>query len=143
MDERARAGSFGGLGSGRLVVIDAGTLQRLLAHGEKEWIEHNDADPDDVGTYLSALANAAALHGQEAGWLLWGIEDGTRRPVGTDVEPRARKNGNEPAETSCARLLSPRIDFAFHEVVDAESSLAACPSGRDPSFFLPCLFSFT
>ncbi|HEX5051952.1 MAG TPA: ATP-binding protein [Planctomycetota bacterium] len=99
-------------------MIDAATLQRLLAHGEKEWIElkHNDADPHDVGTYLSALANAAALHAQEAGWVVWGIEDGTRRPVGTEVDPRARKRGNEPVETWWARLLSPRIDFGFHEV---------------------------
>ncbi len=100
-------------------MTDSTTLQHLLTHRECEWIEfkQNDADPGEVGEYLSALANAAALHGQEAGWLIWGIEDRTRRLVGTAVDPRARRKGNEPVESWWARLLEPRIDFTFHEVV--------------------------
>ncbi len=99
-------------------MTDVATLQRLLAQPESEWIEfkHNDADPQDVGEYLSALANAAALHGQEAGWLVWGVEDSTRAAVGTDLDPRARKKGNEPVLTWWARMLDPRIDFEFREV---------------------------
>lgn len=100
--------------------MNAGSsLDHLLAQGECEWIEHkhNDADPAEVGEYLSALANAAALHGEEAGWIVWGVEDSTRRRVGTKVDPRNRKKGNEPAETWWARLLRPRIDFRFEEVV--------------------------
>ncbi|MCC6785226.1 MAG: putative DNA binding domain-containing protein [Planctomycetes bacterium] len=101
-------------------MIDVSDLRSLLAHRECEWIEfkHNDAEPTDVGEYLSALSNSAALHGQEAGWIVWGVEDGTRRLVGTDVDPRARKKGNEPVENWWAHLLEPRIDFSFHDVVD-------------------------
>jgi predicted HTH transcriptional regulator len=102
-------------------VTDASTLQHLLTHSECEWIEfkQNDAGPDDIGEYLSALANAAALHGQEAGWIVWGVEDKTRRLVGTGIDPRTRKRGNEPVETWWASLLDPRIDFSFHEVMHA------------------------
>jgi len=101
-------------------MTDASTLHHLLGHRECEWIEfkHNDAEPTDVGEYLSALANSAALHGQETGWIVWGVEDGTRRFVGTDVDARARKKGNEPVENWWAHLLEPRVDFSFHEVVD-------------------------
>jgi ATP-dependent DNA helicase RecG len=101
-------------------MTDSATLQRMLGQRECEWIEfkHNDAGPADVGEYMSALANSAALHGQEAGWMVWGVDDESRKLLGTDVDPRARKQGNEPVESWWAHLLEPRIDFSFHEVVD-------------------------
>jgi ATP-dependent DNA helicase RecG len=93
------------------------TLQSLLAQKECEWIEfkRNDADPKAVGEYLSALANSAALHGKDAGWIVWGVDDETRKPVGTTIDPRDRKIGNEPVENWWARQLDPRIDFRFEE----------------------------
>lgn len=93
------------------------TLRNLLAQKECEWIEfkRNDADPTIVGEYLSALANSAALHGKDAGWIVWGVDDQTRSPVGTDIDPRDRKVGNELVENWWARLLDPRIDFRFDE----------------------------
>jgi ATP-dependent DNA helicase RecG len=94
------------------------TLRNLLAQKESEWIEfkRNDAEPDDVGQYISALANSAALLDKDAGWIVWGVDDATRNPVGTTVDPRDRKVGNEPVENWWARLLEPRIDFRFDEV---------------------------
>jgi predicted HTH transcriptional regulator len=64
---------------------------------ETEWVEfkHNLADPQGIGEYLSALANSAALHGKENGYLLWGVEDDTHRIVGTDFDPRKSKVGNQ------------------------------------------------
>lgn len=96
-----------------------GTLRSLLAQKECEWIEfkRNDAEPDDVGQYLSALANSAALLGKDAAWIVWGVDDSSRTPVGTAVDPRDRKVGNEPVENWWARLLEPRIDFRFDEVL--------------------------
>ncbi|MBE2234495.1 MAG: putative DNA binding domain-containing protein [Anaerolinea sp.] len=83
---------------------------------ETEWIEfkRNDAEPQDIGEYLSALANAAALDGKPSAYLLWGIDDATHEVVGTTFAPQrayessslcppsAHKNGSDG---SGARLL--------------------------------------
>jgi ATP-dependent DNA helicase RecG len=93
-------------------------LNALLAlTTETEWVEfkQNNHSPEEIGEYLSALANAAALHGREAGYLVWGIEDRTHREVGTTTQPRSMRIGAEALETWLARLLSPRVDFRFYE----------------------------
>ncbi len=93
-------------------------LKSLLAlPAEVEWVEfkHNNDAPEEIGEYLSALANSAALHGREAGYLVWGVEDGTRRVVGTTAGPRQRRIGNEELENWLAHLVAPRVDFRFHE----------------------------
>ncbi len=96
-----------------------GLLLRLadLPH-ETEWVEiklGNDA-PEEIGEYLSAISNSAALHGKEAGFIVWGIADATHELVGTSFIPRTTKVGNEDLENWLARLLTPRIDFRIHEV---------------------------
>ena len=67
---------------------------------ETEWLEfkHNNAEPQEIGEYLSALANGAALHRQAQAYLLWGVEDGTHAVVGTAFRPRRAKVGNEELE---------------------------------------------
>lgn len=84
---------------------------------ETEWVEFkiNNDNPEDIGEYLSALANSAALHGKEGGYLVWGVEDVTHNVIGTSVKPRLRKIGNEELENWLAHNLSPRIDFRFHD----------------------------
>jgi len=88
-----------------------------LTH-ETEWVEFkvNNADPQEIGQYLSALANAAALNGKAFAYLVWGVEDQTQRMVGTNFSPAATKKGNEPLETWLLRLLTPKIHFRFHEL---------------------------
>ena len=87
---------------------------------ETEWVEFKvDQDqPDRIGRYISALANGAALHGKVNAYVLWGIQNHTHTVTGTGFSPGTAKKGNEPLETWLLRLLSPRIDFRFHEVVD-------------------------
>ncbi|OED37900.1 transcriptional regulator [Chromatiales bacterium (ex Bugula neritina AB1)] len=89
---------------------------RALPH-ETEWVEfkHNRAEPNDIGEYLSALANSAALHAKGAAYIVWGVEDGTHNIVGTTFKPRLAKQGNEELENWLLRLLSPRIDFQISE----------------------------
>lgn len=84
---------------------------------ETEWVEfkHDNDAPEEMGEYLSALANSASMHGKDAGYLVWGIEDKTHRVLGTTVRPRQRKVGNEELENWLAHNLSPRVDFKFHE----------------------------
>ncbi len=89
--------------------------------GETEWVEYkqNHADPQEVGRYISALANGAALNEQRYGYLIWGVEDGTGTLVGTTFDPGTAKKGNEPLENWLLRLLDPRIHFGFH-IVDLD-----------------------
>ena len=66
----------------------ATTLTRLMTAGEGEVVEFKEATDNfptsDIGKYFSALANEANLHGDDAGWLVFGVTDRPHRVVGTD-----------------------------------------------------------
>jgi ATP-dependent DNA helicase RecG len=85
---------------------------------EAEWVEfkHNNADPKEIGSYLSALSNSAALNGKPFAYLLWGIEDESHAIIGTTFKPFFAKVGNEEIENWLLKLLSPKIHFRFHEI---------------------------
>ena len=107
---------------------------------ETEWVEFktNRADPQDIGEYISALANGAALNGKNAAHILWGIADGTHAVIGTDFKPEAAKTGNEPLENWLRRDLTPPLDFRFYEVaVDGKRVviLEIDPTTQQPAAF--------
>lgn len=85
---------------------------------EVEWVEfkENNNNPQEVGEYISALANASALNEKAHAYMLWGMTDGTHDIVGTGFRPADTKKGNEPLESWLLRLLDPKIHFHFHEV---------------------------
>ena len=65
------------------------TVTDLIAHShEEEWFEFktNRITDHEIGEYISALSNAAALVGQDAGYLVWGIENNTHAVIGTIFE---------------------------------------------------------
>ncbi len=84
---------------------------------ESEWVEfkQNNSNPQEIGEYLSALANSAALHRKAAAYIVWGVEDGTHNIVGTSFKPRQAKKGNEELENWLLRQLAPRIEVTIHE----------------------------
>lgn len=86
---------------------------------ETEWLEfkRNNDDPDEIGEYLSALANSAALVGKVNAYMLWGINDETHDIVGTKFKPGATKVGNEELENWLLRLLEPKINFRFFDML--------------------------
>jgi predicted HTH transcriptional regulator len=91
---------------------------------ETEWLEfkHQNDEPDEIGEYLSALANSAALTGKITAYMFWGIDDTTHDIIGTRFFPRAKKIGNEELESWLLRLLSPKINFNFYELaVDSKN----------------------
>lgn len=93
-----------------------GLLHELCAlPRETEWLEfkENHADPQEIGEYLSALANSAALAGKATAYLVWGVRDGDHAVVGTTFTPWAVRRGNEELENWLLRLLEPKIDFRF------------------------------
>lgn len=91
------------------------SLKRLSA--ETEWAEFkvNNTDPNEMGEYISALSNSAALFRQPSGFLVWGIEDKTHKTVGTEFKPKLAKSQNQDLENWLNNNLHPRIDFRFHE----------------------------
>lgn len=99
---------------------------------ETEWVEFklNDAEPEDIGEYLSALANSAALCGKAFAYLVWGIEDSSHDIVGTKFSPAAAKIGNEELENWLLRLLSPKIHFRFFELELNGASIVLLEIGR-------------
>ena len=85
---------------------------------ETGWVEfkENNPNPEDIGEYLSALSNSAALHGKANGYVVWGVRDSTHEVTGTTFKPTQTKKGNEDIESWLVRLLSPRLHFHFYEV---------------------------
>jgi predicted HTH transcriptional regulator len=55
---------------------------------ETEWVEFkvDNTDPEMIGKSVSALSNSARIAGEDFGYLIWGIEDGTHKTVGTTRE---------------------------------------------------------
>jgi len=85
---------------------------------ETEWAEfkHNKAEPEEIGEYLSALANSAALLGKVNAYLVWGVDNKTHEIIGTTFSPTVAKVGNEELENWLLRLLEPKINFRFLEM---------------------------
>lgn len=85
---------------------------------ETEWVEFklNDAEPREIGEYISALANAAALEEKAFAYLLWGVCNKGHAVLGTTFDPHAARVGNEELESWLLRLLEPKIDFRFFPV---------------------------
>lgn len=109
--------------------LQAKLTELLALPAEIEWVEfkHNNANPQEIGEYLSALYNAAALHRQPHGYLVWGVEDGTLTVKGTTFKPHQTKGaGNEDLEPWLARLVSPRIDFKFFEFTHDGHAVVLC-----------------
>lgn len=86
---------------------------------EVEWVEfkRNNSNPKEIGEYLSALSNSAALLQKPHAYMLWGVDDTTHEPVGTTFDPHASKVGNENLENWLHRLLAPEILFVFHPLM--------------------------
>jgi predicted HTH transcriptional regulator len=84
---------------------------------ESEWVEFklNFHSEQEIGERISALANGAAIHNQDWGYLVFGIEDKTHIIKGTTFKPKQHKKGNEELEHWLAQRLDPRIDFRIHE----------------------------
>ena len=99
---------------------------------ENEWVEFkvNAQDPEEIGEYMSALANSAAMVGKAVAYLVWGISDREHEVVGTNFKPRAEKVGNEELENWLLHLLVPRVQIRFSETVVEGRSVVVLEIGR-------------
>ena len=54
------------------------------------------------------------LQGKPHAYVVFGVEDGSHKIVGTSVRLKNEKHGNEPFENWVQRKLDPRITLAFY-----------------------------
>lgn len=96
------------------------TLDRLLSLPREQCtveFKSNLANEVEIGQYLSALANVAALDGHDRAWLVWGVADGSHVVTGTRFDPLGTKvGGNQALVMWLQQMTQPRADFQFHEV---------------------------
>ncbi|MDP2821679.1 MAG: putative DNA binding domain-containing protein [Sulfuritalea sp.] len=80
--------------------------------------------PRDIGEYISALGNAAALERHDRAWLVWGVDNVTHAVKGTSFDPfSAKGEGNQPLIMWLTQKIAPRPDFKFHELAHPEGRL--------------------
>ena len=53
--------------------------------------EVNNKDPERIAKYISGLSNAATLMNMPYAYIIWGVEDGTHKIVGTEFDYRKEK----------------------------------------------------
>ena len=95
------------------------TIDELRSYDhELEWFEFkvNWFKPHELGEYISALSNAATLHGKDNGYFVWGVDNNTHEAVGTTFDQDQDVN-NEPLKHYLARQTTPDIGFHFEELM--------------------------
>ena len=92
-------------------------IENLLSFSDEyEWLDYKENwfAKDEIGEYISAISNGAALCGKEVGYLVWGIKDKTKEVVGTSINFDKDIDG-EPYKHYLARKLKPSIAFEVQE----------------------------
>lgn len=92
-------------------------LNVIKNKSECEYVEYKDSfrNDDEIGEYISALSNGAALRKQEFGYLIWGVENVTRNLTNSKFNYEKEINGGENYAHYLSRNLNPRIDIDFKE----------------------------
>ena len=85
---------------------------------ETEWVEFKRdlAKPEDIGEYISALSNGAALNRRPYGYLVWGVENDTHKILGTTFDPSKKKAKGQPLQIWLLSMLKPEVPFRFLSV---------------------------
>lgn len=108
-------------------------LKYLLSlPAETEWVEFKEAKRsypfDKLGRYFSALSNEARIKSQEAGWLVFGVEDKSHIIIGSRFRP------NRPDLDNLKKEIADKTSNAstFIEIHELE-----LPEGRVIMFEIP------
>lgn len=119
----------------------AALLANLCARPqETEWLEfkENQFHEDDVGRYVSALANSAMLANEECAYLVYGVRDADHAVVGSTIALRQKKVGNEPLENWLTRMLEPHVNLAFVDFSVGDKAISLLRI--DPAYIRPVAF---
>jgi|AntAceMinimDraft_16_1070373.scaffolds.fasta_scaffold10902_3 ATP-dependent DNA helicase RecG len=108
---------------------------------EAEWLEfkRNRYQSQEIGEYLSALANGACLAGKQRGYLLFGIDDKSHEVVGTSFDPYTEKGkGNQDLLPWIGAGLRPNIGYNVYLVKHASGRVVLFEVG--PAWDRPVRF---
>lgn len=86
---------------------------------ETEWIEfkENFNGADEIGEDISALSNAAADHGRDFAYIIWGVRDGDHALIGTEFRPlNAKAHGNQDLQIWLQTMLTYNASYEFEEI---------------------------
>lgn len=118
----------------------AALLERLCDLDESDWLEFkvNNFHPDEIGTAISALANSAMLQDRDKAYIVFGVEDKTRKRIGTDKRISSLKVGNEDFINWISHILEPRlmIDYLDFEINGIDFSVIVI----EPTYDRPVKF---
>ena len=93
-------------------------LRNRRQEGATVEFKTNLRDAVEIGQYISALANSAALEGANRAWMIWGVADATYEVTGTNFDPFATKvEGNQSLIMWLQRMTTPKADFTFHQAL--------------------------
>lgn len=101
------------------LLIELEKLLRLPREKATVEFKSNWELPQDIGQYISALANSAALNGHDRAWLVWGVNDTSRAVTGTVFDPftqKVKEGANQSLIMWLQVMLAPRAELCFHEV---------------------------
>ena len=85
---------------------------------ELPWVEfkvNTCTQPQEIGEYISALSNTAALYNKDKAIMIWGVDDETHELVGTSFDPAKTKQGNQGLELWISTQLDPQVQFYFYK----------------------------
>ena len=85
---------------------------------EYEWLDFkgNWFSKEEIGEYISAISNGAALCGREYGYVVWGVDDTSHEITGTTVN-FDKDVDHEPYKHYLARNLKPSVTFEVEDVL--------------------------
>lgn len=90
-------------------------LRNRSQEGATVEFKSNLRDPSEIGQYISALANSAALEGASRAWVIWGVKDDTHEVVSTSFDPfSAKGEGSQSLIMWLQKMTTPKADFTFH-----------------------------
>ena len=116
-------------------------IELLKLSHETEWVEfkQNNSHPEEIGEYISALSNSAAMCGKVNAYMVWGIDNSTHEITGTNFNPLNTKIGNEELESWLLRLITPKIQFRFYKIAISDKDVVLLEIGsafRHPVQFM-------
>ncbi|PII82305.1 hypothetical protein BMH32_08315 [Leucobacter sp. OLJS4] len=100
----------------RALEIIAALIKPEASENEVVEFKSNHLEPQEIGEYISALANAAVILGRKYAYLIFGIEDKTKKVIGTTFDPESKAAGNQALVPWLHALLSDQAHFEFREV---------------------------
>ncbi len=107
-------------------------LNIIHTHEESEIVEYkeNNADPKRIGKYISALGNGAIMTHNPCSYMIWGVEDVTKKLTGTTFNPElAKASANQknkmPLITYLEKFIDPRLALKW-DAFNIENKRIVC-----------------